>query len=79
MAEPNSKRRMCIERAVQQITAAFEEKDDEDILGWSGSSESDLLDEDDLTYVAPTLETGYSGTEVTIGSTYSTDYESESK
>ena len=79
MAEPNSKRRMCIETAVQQITAALEEEDDEDIFGGSGSSESDLSDEDDPTYVAPTFETGYSGTEVTIGSTYSTDYESESE
>ena len=50
MAEPNSKRRMCIETAVQQITAAFEEEDDEDILSGSGSSESDLSDEDDPTY-----------------------------
>ena len=79
MAEPNSKRRMCIETAVQQINGALEEEDDEDILGGSGSSKSDLSDEDDPTYVAPTLKTGYSGTEVTIGSTYSTDYESESK
>ena len=79
MAEPNSKRRMCIKTAVQEITAALEEEDDEDILGGSGSCESDLSDEDDPTYVAPTLETGYSGTEVTIGSTYSTDYESESE
>ena len=79
MAEPNGKRRMCIETAVQQITVALEEKDDEDVLGRSGSSESDLSDEDDPTYVAPTLETGYSVTEVTIGSIYSTDYESESE
>ena len=79
MAEPNSKHRMCIETAVQQITAALEEEDDEDILGGSGNSESDLSDEDAPTYVASTLETGHSGTEVTIGSTYSTDYESESE
>ena len=79
MAERNSKRRMCIETAVQQITAALEEEDDEDILGGSGSSESDLSDEDDPTYVAPTLETSYSGTEVTNGSTYATNYESESE
>ena len=79
MAEPNNKRRMCIETAVQQITAALEKEDDEDILGESGSSESDLSHEDDLTHVAPTLETGYSGTEVTIESTYLTDYESESE
>ena len=77
MAEPNSKRRICIETAVQQITAALEEEDDKGVLGRSGSSESDLSDEDDPTYVAPTLETGYSGTKVTIGFTYSTDYESE--
>ena len=70
---------MCIETAVQQITAALKE-DDEDIFGGSGSSESDLSDEDDPTYVAPTLETCYSCTEVTIESTYSTDYyESESE
>ena len=61
----------------QQTTK--KEKDDEDILGGNGSSESDLLDEDDPTYVAPILETGYSGTEVTIGSTYSADYKSESE
>ena len=79
MAEPNSKHIMCIETAVQQITTALEEEDDKDILVWSGSSESDLSDEDDLTYVAPTLETSYSDTEVTIGSTYSTDYESETE
>ena len=79
MAEPNSNRRMCIETAVQQITAALEEEDDEDILGGGGSSKSDLSDEDDPTYVVPTFETGYSGTEVMIGSTYSTDYEPESK
>ena len=79
MAEPNSKRRMCIETAVQQIIAALEEEDDEDIPGGSGTSESDLSDEDDPTYVAPTLETGFSGTKVTIGSTYSTDQESESE
>ena len=70
---------MCIETAVQQTTAALEEEDDEDILGGSQSSGSDLADEDDPNYVAPILETGYSGTEVTIGSTYSTDCESESK
>ena len=79
MAEPNSKRRMCIETAVQQINGALEEEDDEDILGGSGSSESDLSDENEPTYVAPTLETGYSGPEITIGSTYSTDCESESE
>ena len=70
---------MCIETAVQQITAALEEEDDKDILGRSGSSESDLSDEDNPTYVAPTLKTGYSGTKVTIGSRYLTDYESESE
>ena len=48
MAEPNSKCRMCIERAVQQITAALEEENDEDILGGSGSSESDLCSESKL-------------------------------
>ena len=79
MAEPNSKHRMCIETAVPQITVALEKEDDKDILGGSGSSESDLSDEDDPTYVDPTLETGYLGTEVTIGSTYSTDYESENE
>ena len=79
MVEPNSKHRKCIETAVQQITAALEEEDDEDILGGNGSSKCDLSDEDDPTYVAPTFETGYSGTEVTIGSTYSTNYESESE
>ena len=79
MAEPNSKRRMCIETAVQQITAALEKEDDEDILGGSRSNESDLSDEDDPTYVAPTLETSYSDTEVTIGSTYLNDYESKSE
>ena len=79
MAERNSKHRMCIETAVQQITADLEEEDDEDIFGGSGSRESDLLDEDDPTYVVPTLETGYLGAEVTIGSTSSTDYESESE
>ena len=57
----------------------MEEEGHEGILGGSGSSKSDLSDEDDPTYVAPTLETGYSGTEVTIESTYSTDYESESE
>ena len=79
MAEPNSKGRMCRETAVQQITAALEEEDNEDILGVSGSSEFELSDEDGSTFVTPTLETGYSGTEATIGSTYSTDYESESE
>ena len=79
MVEPNSKRRMCIKTAVQQITAALKEEDDENIFGGSGSCESDLSDEDGPTYVAPTFETGYSGTEVTIGSTYSNDYESESE
>ena len=59
MAEPNSKPRMCIETAGQQITSALEEEDDEDILGGSRGSESDILDKDDPTYVAPTLETGY--------------------
>ena len=78
MAEPTHKRGMCIETVVQQITAALEEEDDEDIFGGSGSSESDLSDEENPTYVAPTLETGYSGTEVTIKSKYSADYESES-
>ena len=48
-----------------------------DIFGGSESSESDFSDEDDPTYVAPTLETRYLGTKVTIGSTYSTDGESE--
>ena len=70
---------MCIVTTVQQITAALEEEDDEDILGGSRSSESDLSDEDDPTYVAPTLETDYSGTEVVIGSTYVKDYKSESE
>ena len=70
---------MCIETAVQKISAALEEEDDEDILGGRGNSESDLSDEDDPTYLTPTLETGNSGTKVTIGSTYSTDYESESE
>ena len=28
IAEPNSKRRMCIETAVQQITATLREEDD---------------------------------------------------
>ena len=70
---------MCIATAVQQITAALEEEDDEDILGGSGSSESDLSDEDYPTYRAPTLETDYSGTEVVIGSTYVKDYISESE
>ena len=79
IAEPNSKGRMCVETAVQQITATLKEEDGEDIFGGSGSSESDLSDEDGPTYEAPTLETGYSATEVTIGSTYSTDYESESE
>ena len=79
MAKPNSKRRMCIETAVQQITATLKEEDGEDIFGGSGSSEFDFSDEDDPTYVAPTPETGYSGTEVTIGSTYLTNYESESE
>ena len=57
----------------------MEEEDDKDILGGSRSSESDLSDEDDPTYVASTHENGYSGTEVTVGFTYSTDYESESE
>ena len=55
MAEPDSKRRMCIETAEQQITAALEEEDDEDILGWSGSSESDFSNKD-----GPTLCSSYS-------------------
>ena len=59
MAEPNSKGRMCKETSLQQVTAALEEEDDEDILGGSGSSESELSDEDDPTYVTLTLETGY--------------------
>ena len=78
ITETNNKRRMCIETAMQQITAALKE-DDKNILGGSGSSESDLSVEDDPTYAAPTLETVYSGTVVTTGSTHSTDYESESE
>ena len=80
MAEPNSKRKMCIETAVQQIMAAVEEEDDEDIVGESGSSESHQSDKNDPTYVTLTTKTRYSETEVVrIGSTYSNDYESESE
>ena len=79
MAEPNSKHRMCIETAVQQIMVAMEE-DNEDIVGESGSSESDLSDKNDPTYVTPTIKTCYSETKVVmIGSTHLTDYESESE
>ena len=60
--------------------AAGEEEDDEDIVGESESSESDLSDKNDPTYVAPTIKTCYSEIEViTIVSTYSTDYELESE
>ena len=53
---------------------------DEDIVGKSGRSESDLSDKNDPNYAAPTIKTRYLETElITIGSTYSTDYESESE
>ena len=48
---------MCIETAVEQIIAAVEEEDDIDIVGESGSSESNFSDKNDLTYVAPTIKT----------------------
>ena len=48
MAEPNSKCRMCIETALQQIMAAVHEEDDEDIVGESGKSKSDLSDKNDF-------------------------------
>ena len=65
---------------MQQIMAAVEEVNDEDIVGESGSSESDFSDKNDPSYVAPTIKTRYLETEVVmIGSTYSTDYKSESE
>ena len=65
---------MSIEKTVQKIMAAVEEEDDKDIVGESGSSESDLSDKDNPTYVAPIIKFSYSETKVvTIGSTYSTD------
>ena len=80
MTEPNSKRKMCIETVVQQIMVVVEKEDDEDIVVESGSSEPDLSHKNDPTYVAPIIKTRYSETEVvTIGSTHSTDYESESE
>ena len=53
---------------------AMNEDDDDDIFVVSGSSESDLSDKDDSTYIATALET-YLDNEAVIGPLYSTDYE----
>ena len=65
---------------MQQIMDAVEKEDDKDIVGESGSSESDLSDKNNSIYVAPTIKIRCSETEVvTIESTYLNDYESESE
>ena len=52
---------------VQQVIEAMKEKDDYDVFGVNENSESDLSNEDDSTYVVPTLETCYLDTETVIG------------
>ena len=46
---------------------------------WSGSSEFDLSNGDNPSYVAPALETCYLDNEAVIGPLYLTDYESKSE
>ena len=68
-----------METVVQQVMEAMEEEDDDNILRVSESSESNLSDEDDMTYVAPALESCYLDNKVVIGPLYSTNHKSESE